>query len=94
MPVIGLLHPASPSPNARYMAGFLQGLKEEGYVDGQNVKIEYRWAHGAHERLPAFMADLVSLRVSVIVPFGTATSALRGTSSGPRQRYSYCLFQR
>ena len=74
-PVIGLLHPASPSPNPRYMAGFLKGLKEEGYVDGQNVKIEYRWAHGAHEQLPALIADLVRSRVTVIVPFGTATNA-------------------
>ena len=53
-------------------------------VDGENVKIEYRWAHGAHERLPALLADLVRLRVAVIVPFGTANERCpRRISSRP-----------
>lgn len=61
------------------MAGFLQGLNEEGFVDGRNVAIEYRWANGALDQLPALMSELVRLRVSVLVPFGTATRAILPT---------------
>jgi len=69
MPVIGYLHFASPSL-APTPAVFLQGLRETGYVEGQNVAIEYRWAEGQYERLPALVRDLVDSQVDVIAAFG------------------------
>jgi putative ABC transport system substrate-binding protein len=75
MPIVGVLHPTGPTL-PRYMAGFLQGLKEQGYVDGLNVAIEYRWAQGEHARIPALMVDLVRLPVAMIVVFGSATRAV------------------
>ena len=65
-PVIGFLHSASPAERARYVAAFLQGLKETGFVEGQNVAIEYRWAESRYDRLPGLAADLVRRRVSVM----------------------------
>ena len=61
MPVIGL------EGYAPYLNGFRQGLKTAGYVEGQNIAIEYRWAEGRYDRLPALAADLVDRKVSVIV---------------------------
>jgi putative ABC transport system substrate-binding protein len=52
MPVIGFLHPGSPEANAKFTAGFRKGLSETGHVEGRNVAIEYRWAHGENGRLP------------------------------------------
>ena len=57
--MIGFLHYASPAPFARFVATFHQGLSETGYVEGQNVAIEYRWAEGHYDQLPALAADLV-----------------------------------
>ena len=57
MPVIGFLNGASPEGYAPYVTAFRQGLKEVGYVDGQNVAIEYRWAEGEPDRLPALVAE-------------------------------------
>src|SRR5262245_27059915 len=66
MPGIGFLNGGSEG-YAAYLVPFRQGLKEAGYIEGQNVKIEYRWAEGSYDRLPAFAADLVDHHVTVIV---------------------------
>jgi putative tryptophan/tyrosine transport system substrate-binding protein len=83
LPVVGLLHSGSPGPRVLIMAAFLQGLKEAGYVVGQNVAIEYRWAEGEHERLPTLAADLVRRQVNVIFALGSeeavATKAVTTT---------------
>jgi len=83
MPVIGFLGSTSPGGQvALFVAAFLQGLSEIGYVEGQNVTIEWRWAEGYYDRLPALAADLVGHRVDVIVT-GTTPAALaaRGATS-------------
>jgi putative ABC transport system substrate-binding protein len=74
MPVIGLLHIATPFVYS--LAGFRQGLKEAGYVEGQNVAIEYRWANNEAERLPELAADLVRRRVDVIVTLASTQAAV------------------
>jgi len=76
VPVIGFLSGASPAPSAPYLAAFLQGLSESGYVEGQNVTIEYRWAEGRYDRLPALAAELVIRKVEVIAALGGTPPAL------------------
>jgi putative tryptophan/tyrosine transport system substrate-binding protein len=66
MPVIGFLSAGSLGPYAHAVAGFNRGLREKGYIENYNIRTEFRWAEGHNERLPAFAADLVSRRVSVI----------------------------
>jgi putative tryptophan/tyrosine transport system substrate-binding protein len=75
MPVIGFLASTSPTAWAPYLTAFKQGLREAGYIEGQNVTIEYRWAEGDYARLPALAADLVRRHVAVLVAVGGSSSA-------------------
>lgn len=70
MPVIGFLSSNSPGPAAPLVAAFNRSLNDNGYVDGQNLAIEYRWAEGHNDRLPALAADLIGRKVDVIVAGG------------------------
>src|SRR5271154_5778987 len=76
VPVIGFLNSGSPGPFALLLGAFRQGLKDGGYVEGQNVAIEYRWAEGRYDRLPALAADLVGRKVDVIFTVGGTPSAM------------------
>src|SRR5580698_3731117 len=86
LPVVGFLHSGSAEPYAHQVAAFKGGLNETGYVEGQNVAIEYRWAEGQIDRLPALAAELVQRQVAVIVTSGgdvSAQAAKAATSSIP-----------
>jgi putative ABC transport system substrate-binding protein len=74
-PVIGFLNSGSPGPFASLAAAFRQSLTEGGYVEGKNLKIEYRWAEGNYDRLPALAAELVNQKVSLIAATGGTVSA-------------------
>ena len=85
MPVIGYLGSGSPAPSP-FTAAFLQGLSETGWVDGQNLAIEYRWAESRYDRLPALAADLVARKVDVMAASGgleAAVAAKNATSTIP-----------
>jgi hypothetical protein len=90
MPVIGFLNSTSPQPFANYVSGFRAGLKETGYIDGQNVTIEFRWAEGHYDRLPGMAADLVR-------PQGCGAGLDRGFTrrhgrQGSHFNHSDCLY--
>ena len=88
MPVIGYLGSGSPAPFAQMTAAFREGLKEIGFVEGQNVTIDYRWADGQYDRLPALAADLAQRRVGVIFASGGAAARAGGHHLQPSTRAS------
>ena len=92
LPVIGFLTVASPEAWAQYVAAFKNGLSQTGFVEGQNVSIEYRWAYGDYSRLPALATGLVGLRVSVIAASGGSRS--RTSSESGNIKNSDCLLVR
>ena len=85
LPVVGFIRDGSADANARYAAAFRKGLNETGYVEGQNVTVEYHWLEGRYDRLPALMADLVRRHVAVIATPGTTPTlaAKAATASIP-----------
>ena len=76
IPVVGFINGSSPDASASFAAAFRKGLNETGYVDGQNVTVEYHWLEGQYDRLPALMADLVHRRVAVIATPGNTPGAV------------------
>jgi putative ABC transport system substrate-binding protein len=75
MPVIGFLSSRAPADSTEHLAAFLQGLKSFGYAEGQNIRIEYRWANGHYDRLRALASELTALNPAVIVAAGGSGSA-------------------
>ena len=74
LPVVAFVRDGSPEANARYVAAFRKGLNESGYVEGQNVTVEYHWLEGQYDRLSALLADLVRRQVAVIATLGNLPS--------------------
>jgi putative ABC transport system substrate-binding protein len=83
MPVIGFVHPAAPDSFGRMLTAFREGLGEHGYVEGRNLKIEYRWAQGHAERLKALSLELVQQKVALIAAPGGSFAALAVKSATP-----------
>jgi len=83
MPVIGFLSSRSPGESAGVVAAFHQGLREIGFIEGQNVVIAFRWAEGHYDRLPALAADLIGLRAAVLFAAGGPPSALAAKAATP-----------
>jgi putative tryptophan/tyrosine transport system substrate-binding protein len=83
LPVVGFLNPASQDTRRDWIAAFYQGLAEAGYVEGRNVTIEFRWAEGRNERLPALAADLVQRRVAVMVAADGTAAAVAAKGATP-----------
>src|SRR6266480_364041 len=84
VPVVGFLNSASPDAFAPYVGGFLQGLRDAGYIDGQNVNVEYRWAYGQYDRLPQLAAELLAQQVAVIVASGGEPSVMAAKAATSR----------
>src|SRR5690242_11671704 len=76
MPIVGFVNGRSPEDSGRIAAAFRKGLSEAGYVEGQNVAVEYHWLNGQYDRLSSLIADLVRRRVAVIATPGSNPAAL------------------
>ena len=85
MPVIGFLNSGEPEERAPLVAAFLRGLGEGGYIEGQSVAIEYRWAKGQYQQLPALAAELVRREVAVIAATGGAGPGLAAKVASPQR---------
>jgi putative ABC transport system substrate-binding protein len=81
MPLVGFIREGSADANARFVAAFRKGLNETGYVEGQNVTVEYHWIESQYDRLPALIADLVRRRVAVIATPGTLVALAAKTAT-------------
>jgi putative tryptophan/tyrosine transport system substrate-binding protein len=82
IPMVGVIHPGAPKSDAwRIMTAFRQGLNESGYVEGQNVVVEYRWAESQYHLMPDLVVDLLRRRVSVIATLGSALAALAANAA-------------
>jgi putative tryptophan/tyrosine transport system substrate-binding protein len=81
LPVVGFLNSRAPGENEAILVAFRRGLKEAGYVEGQNVTVEYRWANNQYDRVPALVADLVSRQVAVIVSNGPPIATAKAATS-------------
>src|SRR3954451_12605895 len=83
LPVVGFLSSRSPEESAPHAAAFRQGLSETGYIEARNVVVEYRWAKGRYESLPALAHELLKLSVSAIAAVGGTPSALAAKAATP-----------
>jgi putative ABC transport system substrate-binding protein len=81
MPVVGYINPASPGPASPFTAAFREGLSDAGYIEGQNLTIEFRFAEGHYDRLPALAADLVGRNVDLLATIGEASFAAKSATS-------------
>jgi putative tryptophan/tyrosine transport system substrate-binding protein len=90
LPVVGFLNSASSSWYGSYVGAFRQGLKETGYVEGQNVAVEYRWANEQYERLPELAAELVRQRVKVLAAPNITAAALVAIRQDQPNLYKTC----
>jgi putative ABC transport system substrate-binding protein len=80
-PVVGYFNPGSARGMPHLIEGFRRGLAEADFVEGRNVAIEYRWANGGYDKLPALAADLVRRRAAVVVPVGTTPEAIQAVQA-------------
>src|SRR5262245_66474108 len=85
IPRVGFLGLTSPHANARFLGAFRSGLRERGYIDGESILVEYRWAEGQYDRLPQLATDFIREKVDVVVTYGSegALVAKRSISTVP-----------